>query len=539
MRRLSTSALLPFVPALIVPALLLAAPRSARADEPIYAIAIGNNAPPSNLDEHLASLRYADDDAAAFVTFLRPIAARVELLTTLDAESQRRFPALVPIAREPTLRELRRVVEEVRHDMATDVSAGRRPILFFFFSGHGTHATDTRPAALTLADDGLTRERLYAEVLATLPAAAVHLFADACYAEEVVRPRDLQLNVVAASSQEIEHVIARTTLAQFPHVGAIIAAAASGQTHEWDLYRQGVFTHELLSGLRGAADVNGDGLVEYSELTAFLAAANREVSDLRARLQVVSHAPAANRRLPIIDLRRFTHATRLRPERQPRSGPTYYFIEDDRGNRLVEMRAEERYDYQLYLPAGEPLYFVSATQTLEFTGTPGARLSVDDLVVRRVETRPRGALAAALRRGLFAASFGPDYYRGFVDSSADMVSVDFVALKPGPVEISADASAAPPAKIVDRWVVSGYAASTTLGAVALGFGILASRASVEYNATTIERSATDARARFDLDRTVAITTGVTAAITAAATTWLVWRRAAAHARSNGDPVLRW
>jgi hypothetical protein len=532
--RLPISALLLFVPALV-----LAASGSARADEPIYAIAIGSNAPPSNLDEHFASLRYADDDAAAFIAFLRPIAARVELLTTFDAESQRRFPGLVPIAREPTLRELRRVVDEIRRDMAADVSAGRRPILFFFYSGHGTHATDTRSAALTLADEGLTRERLYSDILATLPAAAVHLFADACYAEDVVQPRDLQLNVVTPSSQEIEHVIARTTLARFPHVGAILAAAATGQTHEWDLYRQGVFTHELLSGLRGAADVNGDGLIEYSELTAFLAAANREVSDPRARLQVVAHAPVSNRRLPIIDLRRFTHATRLRPGRLARFGPGYYFIEDDRGNRLVEMRAEESYDYQLYLPAGEPLYFVSATKTLEFTGAQGEVLSVDKLVVRRVETQSRGALASALRRGLFAASFGPNYYRGFVDSSTDMASVDFPESKAAWADTSASSPAAPTTKkIVDGWVISGCAAAATLGAVAVGLGILADRARDAYNGTTIERSATDAGERFDRDRSLAITTGVAAAIATAATTWLIWRRTATRPAGGGDFGLR-
>jgi hypothetical protein len=520
---------------LLVPALVLAASRPVRADEPIYAIAIGNNAAPAGLDEHLASLRYADDDAAAFITFLRPIAAHVAILTTLDAESQRRFPDMGSITREPTLRELRRVAEDMRRDMAADVAGGRRPILYFFYSGHGTHATETQGAALTLADEGLTRERLYAEVLATLPAAAVHLFADSCYAEEVVRPRDVQLNVVTPTKQEIDHVIARTTLAQFPHVGAILAASASGQTHEWDLYRQGVFTHELLSGLRGAADVNGDGVIEYSELTAFLAAANREVSDLRARLQVVSHAPVANRRIPIIDLRRFTHAMRLRPGRLPRSGPRYYFVEDDRGNRLVEMRTEEHYDYQLYLPAGETLYFVSEGSTLELTGAPGELLNVDNLVARPTETRARGALASALRRGLFAASFGPNYYRGFVDSSIDMVSVDFAGAKSAGAELSASA----PARIFDRWVVSGYATAATLGAVALGFGIFADRASDQYNATTVERSATDASRRFELDRSLAITTGIAAALAAAATSWLVWRRTATYSARNGDLAFRW
>jgi MFS family permease len=165
-------------------------------------------------------------------------------------------------------------------------------------------------------------------------------------------------------------------------------------------------------------------------------------------------------------------------------------------------------------------------------------LSIDSLVVRRVETRSRGALASALRRGLFAASFGPNYYRGFVDSSTEMVSVDFGASRSAGGDLAAESSGTP-TKIVDRWVVSGYAASAALGAVAVGFGVLAGRASDEYNATTIERSATDASARFERDRSLAITTGVAAAIAASATTWLVWRRSKARPRRNSDLVSRW
>ena len=43
-----------------------------------------------------------------------------------------------------------------------------------------------------------------------------------------------------------------------------------------------MFTHELLSGMLGAADVNGDLVVEYTEVQAFVAAANRDIKDPRA-----------------------------------------------------------------------------------------------------------------------------------------------------------------------------------------------------------------------------------------------------------------
>src|SRR4029453_685441 len=128
---------------------------------------------------------------------------------------------------------------------------------------------------------------LYQRLLGELRARYVHLLVDACHAEAVVRPRDAQAEVVKVSQGELVDYLAGTTLARFPHVGAIIASSANTQAHEWDAYRGGVFTHEVLSGLRGAADVNGDRLVEYSELAAFLSAANGAVMDARARLDTV------------------------------------------------------------------------------------------------------------------------------------------------------------------------------------------------------------------------------------------------------------
>ncbi len=113
------------------------------------------------------------------------------------------------------------------------------------------------------------------------------------------------LPVVVASKEEVEQVMADTTLGRFHNVGAIVAAATNGQTHEWDQYHQGVFTHELLSGLRGAADVNEDSAIEYSELGAYLSAANREVPDLRARLKVITSPP--RRRSTLADHRAATN----------------------------------------------------------------------------------------------------------------------------------------------------------------------------------------------------------------------------------------
>ncbi len=497
--------------------------RAVRAETKLYAIAIGNNVVPDSAGAEIAPLHYADDDAAAFFTFARGLGARAELLTNLDLDSQVRFPDLAPIARTPTLKELRRTVEELRVAMRADAAAKDRPVLLFFYSGHGLAATDEQPAALTLQDEGLTQKRLYEDVLAALPDATIHVLIDACHAEDVVRPRDLNLRVVVPSDEEVERLAEKTTLARFRNVGTIIAAATSGQTQEWDQYHQGVFAHELLSGLRGAADVNNDGVIEYSELDAYLSAANREVADLRARLKVIATPPRSDRRLPIIELQRNRGAVRVR---FTGGKPSYFFIEDRHGNRLVEMRSEEHYHFQLYLPPDEPLYFVSAAKTVEFEARAGDVLDADQLALRQADLSPRGAMSAALRRGLFAAPFGPNYYRGFVDRSAEMLSVDFrqpglSIISSGPTPESASAARAP---LLDGWEIAAFSTAATLGTAAATFQVLAVRDASSYNTSTLERPATAARQRFDRDRMLAI--GATAAALGAAGVGgvLLWRR---------------
>jgi hypothetical protein len=499
---------------------LAVATPSARAATRLYAIAIGNNAALADDASAGGGLHYADDDAAAFYEFARGLGAHAELLTDLDDESQLRFPDLASQARAPTFKELQHTVGELRVAMSADVAAGNRPVLLLFYSGHGLPATDERPAALSLLDEGLTTKRLYDDVLAALPEATIHILVDACYAEDVVRPRDLELHAIEPTEQDVEQLLAHTTLARFPRVGAIIAAATSGQTHEWDQYHQGVFTHELLSGLRGAADVNDDGAVEYSELGAFLSAANREVPDLRARLRVISHPPPADRRLPIVELQRNRQALRVRITG---GRPDYFFIEDRHANRLVEMRSEDGYSFHLYLPADQPLYFVSAARTVEFQGRAGDSLDADSLAARGADLRARGAMSAALRHGLFAAPFGPSYYRGFVDRGPTMLSVDFHPPPPA-VTVTQARPVAGDSRAPDGWVVAALSAAGTFGIAAATFQALAVEAGNQYDRATLEREATDARHRVDRDQAVAVAAGVAALSAAAAGGFIVWRR---------------
>ncbi len=262
---------------------------------------------------------------------------------------------------------------------------------------------------------------LYDEVLAALPAQTVHLFVDSCYAEAVVRPRDVDASAVDLSADFLSEYGNARTLARFPNVGAVMASTGALQTHEWDAYGHGVFTQELISGLRGAADVNGDGRIEYSELHSFLAAANREVRDPRARLSVVTRAPAVDRHAAIIEgLAGQAHLSGI-----PGSAG-HVFLEDQLGNRLADVHAEPGAEVSLVLPAERVLYVHAGAGEARFRLRSGEAVLYSELSLSEPSMRARGSLGDAMTAGLFASAFGPSYYRGFVDQAAEMVPVEFI-----------------------------------------------------------------------------------------------------------------
>lgn len=474
---------------------------AARAATDVFTIAIGFNGVPVG-DPSVRPLRFADDDAASFHELARTLSKRSYLLTVLDGESQHRYPNLAAEALPPTLAELRRVVAEV--GAAVEAARANSPTVLIFYSGHGTGA-GKEAAALTLLDGALTRDLLYDEVLAPLHARFVHVFVDACHAEAVLRPRDRQAEIVTPTPLETSAYLAKETMARFPHVGAVVASTAGAQAHEWDGYGSGIFTHELLSALRGAADVDGNGRIEYSEIAAFITAANRAVVDQRARPRVVVHAPPLDPRAPIIDLASLRGVGFLRG--RPASLGAFS-LEDERGNRLLDMRADRGVQVALAVPAEHTLYLRSARGESVIRLRPDERLDIEALPFSNAPVRPRGALDAALRRGLFATEFGPAYYRGFVDRSEDLLAVDLPE-----VDSSPGVSAAGDVRATRR---AAAAAGISSGVLALAAGVLggvAWQARRDFDNTTLEADAAHDADRYRLAGTLSLSALVAAALT--------------------------
>jgi hypothetical protein len=402
----------------------LAASSKAAAETRTYALVIGNNRPFAGkaTGSESVPLRFADDDAAAFFEFIEGVAKSSELLTVMDDETQRLYPNLASRARAPTIGALKGAIERIAALVAGDRAAGHRSVVAVFFSGHGAVDPSGTPA-LALFDAGLTQDFLYRELLEKLPADEVHLLVDACHAEAIVRPRDAE--VVSVTPGQANRFLVQSTLARFPHAGAILAATTNAKAHEWDAIGHGVFTHELLSALRGAADINRDRRIEYSEVYAFMAAANRRVDDVRAHLAIVAKPPEGNRRAVLVELSRFPSARLAWLARVPgRHGVVE--IGDARGRRLVTLHADQEFAADVLLPAGDTLYVRTGEREARFKPSGGDIVTFERLAFARPTSRPRGALDDAFRRGLFAASYGRRYYDGVVDQTPTLVPVEFV-----------------------------------------------------------------------------------------------------------------
>src|SRR5439155_7414185 len=111
----------------------------------------------------------------------------------------------------------------------------------------------------------------------------------------------------AASAKDVaavKELLDSEALEGHPEVGALISGSREVETHEWSGLESGVFSHEIRSALLGAADADGDGVLRYSEIAAFVSAANEGLADPRAKVEVFARPPQVDLAHPVIDLRR-------------------------------------------------------------------------------------------------------------------------------------------------------------------------------------------------------------------------------------------
>jgi hypothetical protein len=379
---------------------------------------------------------------------------------------------------------------------------GHTPVFVFFYSGHGSRHQGSE-AALTLLDGSLSQTALHEQIIDKVHAQLVHLVIDACHAEAVVRPRDVDAKTIDVAPADLVAQLSRTASDRYPQVGLVVAGSGTALTHEWDVFQSGVFTHEVISGLRGAADVNHDGRVEYSELGAFLTAANREVVDPRARLQSIVQPPVMRPHAALINLVAPPAAGWLTGI--PASAGRF-FVEDVRGNRIIDGNPEVGSSMSVAVPSGQTLFVRNGDREAEFHVEDGVQMRFDALAFRQRPLRMRGAVETSLQAGLFLMPYGPAYYSGYVDRREE-VAVEHLPPAASPISLTSDASSTSlaPSRVegtprTSKLVtLSLWGASGAFLATSAIFGGMAWSAHQDFQNTTWQAEAVDASNRYRID----------------------------------------
>ncbi|HYV46285.1 MAG TPA: caspase family protein [Myxococcaceae bacterium] len=374
-----------------------------------YALVVANNA---SLDRSRAPLQYADDDGAAYFELLEPQVDEALLLAVLDDDTQRRHPGLAARARPPTRRELLAAVDHLATRMEVDRKAGRKSVLYFVYAGHGQRNA-VGEGSITLLDGLFGRTDLFDQVVSRLPATFIHLIVDACDSYLFVHARGA-LSPGPSYAAAITSSLSRMELQRWPQLGLVLSTTREQESHEWSAIRSGVFSHQVRSALSGAADVNGDGRVEYSELAAFVAAANQGVEEARGKVDLLARPPALDHGVALADIRR--------PTRQgylflPPGMTGRFWVEDEHGVREAELNKQRDRPAVLALAPGRRYYLRGEGREAPFqVPRAGAVVDAGGLGWGDLPLAARGPVEDAFRSRLFSVPFGPSFYRGYVAS---------------------------------------------------------------------------------------------------------------------------
>jgi hypothetical protein len=482
------------------------AARAAAGAQAQVAVVVGAS---RSVEERGPPLRYADDDAVQSARTFALIGAHTILLVEPDEETRELQGEA--LGRGPATRAaVTAALGDAFTALAAARAAGRPTRLYFVFSGHGDVA-DGRPF-LQLSDGRLYRDDL-ANLLRRSPADDNHLIIDACQASLFVGargPGGRRSRLPPGFSQ-------LGGPAWPPRTGLLTARSSGGQTHEWTEYQAGIFSHEVRSGLLGAADADRDGRVTYRELGAFVRRANEAVVNRKYRPEVVTLAPAGDFDAVLAELPAGPMVLEVDGSAAARHGDRM-FIETERGLRLVDVHPERGLKLELRLPTDRgPLYVQRQGSDTEVRIDPRAgRLRLAALAPSPTRLRTRGAAHEAFQQ-LFARPFGPGAVAGY---------------RP---ELDLEAAAAAQTaeeeeqrrQILRRvWPWSVTATGVAANAVGLGYGVWAHRLSRQaQGASGLERQqlAADVR-RNNRTAVIAGTMGVTLTLSGLAWLWLTQRQ---------------
>jgi hypothetical protein len=418
-------------------ALVLLPLSGVRAGQRSMALIVGNNAP---VDATLDTLQFADDDAFRYERFFRFVADEVTLLARADRDSTSLYGGIA--AEAPTRDNVIAALDEVSARAVEATGSGDSVTVYFVFTGHGNYDAEGR-GYLHLEDGKLTTRDLFYHLIRHSPDFRLVLLVDACNAGFLVKSRGEGEERRPAGPSGLE-------LERFTNVGLILSSSSTGEVREWGRYLSGIFSHQVRSGLSGAADVNSDGRISFPELAAFVDAANQGVSNPSLRLTPYIRPPLSQPDMPVID---FAHSRFPRFVRMEFDTPARVTVLDSDLVRYADFHLRAGYPVNIGLPGGRE-YFVSVNDRIEYDVPADSTGTVDLSVLEGGESSSlasRGVDEYYVRH-LFSVAFGPD------------VAADYLANRYGPGLVFTRAFERP-------WYENGWAwAATGTGLVLLGIG---------------------------------------------------------------------
>ncbi len=463
--------------ALLGVALAICSPRqSAAAEEPgpaTFALLIGSNA---SVDRDLPPLKYADDDAARSLDLFRLLGARTYLLSRLDENTRRLHPQAAAEALEPRRAVLEKTLAQIGSDVAQARDRHVETDLYVMYAGHGN--VENGEGYLTLEDLRITGADL-ARFLAPIPATRIHVIADACASYYFAYGRG-----PGGERRPLHGFQDAPPLVSDPRIGLLLSTSSARESHEWDAYQAGVFSHEVRSGLYGAADADGDGRVSYREIAAFVARANEAIPNERFRPDVHVKPPAQSDTL--LDIRR---ALGRRLDVEGATG-AHYDLEDGRGVRLVDFHSAPGQPVHLVRPPPTGRVYVRKLDDDTELTIPA---SPDVVALADLEPSPARVASRGAAHEAFNLLFALPFDRGVVDAYA-MNAADAPATERAGARGPRDAGAAPrspSARTVLAWTAVGLGAAGLATGGALSGAAIATSHSAPHGASQVAIAARD------------------------------------------------
>ena len=357
------------------------------------ALVVGSN---EALDQDLDALRFADDDALRTAGLLGMVSDDVRVLVRPDRETMALNKDLgwAAPSREAVLSAIDDMVEVgIKRSVA-----GEDITLYFAYSGHGNYDAEGR-GYLHLEDGRLTlRDLFHRLVVPTEGLCEVILIVDACNAGFLVSARGVAKRRPAGPTT--------LRMEDYDHVGLILAASSAGEVREWGRYLSGIFSHQVRSGLLGGADLDGDGRILFTELAAFVAAANDAVVNPIYRLSPYIRAPLGDPDHPVIDYRDAHPHTRVRVDIK---GARRLVLTDDELVRYADLHIEDGFAPVVRLPGDGTWWFRVGDNEIQVEAGTDEELSLAaQPTAERAHVSAKG-VDSYLQRHLFEIPFGSDF----------------------------------------------------------------------------------------------------------------------------------